>query len=49
MSSKRETLLLKREDIFLKGEIFLPPKEEIVFLCLDTTFGQSLFKIQTLK
>ena len=47
---QRERLFsLNREDIFLKGEIFLPPKEEIVFLCLDTTFGQSLFEIQTLK
>ena len=49
MSSKRETLLLNKRRFFLKGEIFLPPKEEIDFLCLDTTFGQSLFEIQTLK
>lgn len=46
---QRERLFSLKERIFLKGEIFLPPKEEIDFLCLDTTFGQSLFEIQTLK
>jgi len=48
MSSKRETFLLKRED-FSQRRDFPPSKEEIDFLCLDTTFGQSLFEIQTLK
>ena len=48
MSSKRETFLLKRE-VFSQRRDFPLSKEEIDFLCLDTTFGQSLFEIQTLK
>ena len=39
---------LRRED-FSQRRDFPPSKEEIDFLCLDTTFGQSLFEIQTLK
>jgi|GEM_PF-2978361 hypothetical protein len=46
---QRERLfLLKRED-FSQRRDFPLSKEEIDFLCLDTTFRQSLFEIQTLK